>query len=89
MPVEKVLIAGEWREAKATSSFHAENPATAQPLEGEFPVSGWQDINDALAAAATAAVELRSVPVETLRDYFTTLSVLPEDALMYFIVKVH
>ena len=55
MAVEKMLIAGGWRESTATSTFHAENPATRAPLAGEFPVSGWQDCDEALTAAVGAA----------------------------------
>jgi alpha-ketoglutaric semialdehyde dehydrogenase len=66
MAVEQVWIAGAWRAAHATSTFQAENPATAQPLEGEFPVSSWQDCDEALEAAAKAAVELGSVSAERL-----------------------
>jgi len=38
-------------------------------LEGEFPVSGWQDCEDALHAAAVVARELRTVSAERLADF--------------------
>lgn len=69
MAVEQVWIAGAWRTAHATSTFRAENPITAQPLEGEFPVSSWQDCDEALSAAAKAAVDLRAVPAELLAAF--------------------
>ncbi len=69
MAVEKVLVAGDWRSATAKSTFHATNPATGETLEGEFPVSEWQDCDDALNAAAAVAVELRTVPAEKLADF--------------------
>lgn len=50
-----VLIAGRWRLAKSSSSFHAENPATREPLD-EYPVSSWDDCDEALAAAAFEAM---------------------------------
>jgi len=69
MAVEQVLVAGGWRDANSKSTFHAENPATGAPLEGEFPVSEWKDCDDALTAAAGAAKQLRTVPAERLADF--------------------
>ena len=69
MAVEQVLIAGEWRTAVAKSTFHAENPATGAAIDGEFPVSEWQDCDDALGAAASVAIQLRSVPAERLANF--------------------
>jgi alpha-ketoglutaric semialdehyde dehydrogenase len=62
--VEPVLIAGAWRAATASGSFRAVNPATALPLEPEFPISAWSDVEEALEASSQAAVELRTVPAE-------------------------
>lgn len=66
MSTYPVLIAGQWRAAQSAGSFHAENPATGQPLPEEYPVSGWPDCDAALGAAAQAAVELRSTPPEKI-----------------------
>ena len=59
MTVQKVLIAGQWRDARATQTFRAEDPVAAEALQDEYPVSQWQDCDDALAAAWVAAQELR------------------------------
>ena len=69
MAVEKVLVAGGWREANAVATFQAENPATAEAIAGEFPISEWKDCDDALTAAAAVAKELRSVPAEKLANF--------------------
>ncbi len=69
MEVQPVLVAGEWRKAAATSTFSAENPTTGKMLDAKFPVSGWEDCDAALAAAAGAAKELRSVPAERLAEF--------------------
>ena len=53
-----VLIGGAWRPSKAAKSFHAVNPATGEPLPGTYPMSGWEDCDAALSAAAEAAVGL-------------------------------
>jgi NADP-dependent aldehyde dehydrogenase len=58
-----VLIAGRWRPANASSTFRAENPATREPLE-EYPVSTWQDCDEALTAAAEAFEQMRRMSAE-------------------------
>jgi NADP-dependent aldehyde dehydrogenase len=69
MTMQPVLIAGRWRPAVATTSFHAENPATGQRLPEDYPVSEWADCDAALAAAARAAEQLRLLPPERLADF--------------------
>lgn len=69
MASEQILVAGEWRNATAKSTFWAMNPATGETLDGEFPISEWQDCDDALNAAAAAAIELRKVPAEKLAEF--------------------
>src|SRR5438093_10671675 len=48
-----VLVAGRWRPASSSGTFRAENPATREPLD-EFPVSTWEDCDEALRAASSA-----------------------------------
>ncbi len=55
-----VLINGKWREARASGTFRSENPATAEPLADEYPISTWDDCEAALEAAETAFKELRA-----------------------------
>lgn len=71
MPVQPVLIAGEWRAARATGSFHAENPAAGEILPVEFPVSAWEDCEAALGAAANAAATLRTLAPDRLAAFLT------------------
>ncbi len=66
MDMFPVLIGGEWRTAHAVGSFHAENPATGEPLAGEYPVSAWDDCERALDAAALAAIAMEQVSGEQL-----------------------
>lgn len=56
-----VLVAGDWRPANAIDTFQAVNPKTGETLPDVYPVSGWPDIESALATAASAARELRSL----------------------------
>lgn len=65
MTLRPVLIAGQWRPARSSGAFSAENPALGERLPGEYPVSDWADCDEALAAASEAAAELRTQPPET------------------------
>ena len=67
--MEKVLIAGQWREANASSSFQAANPATRELLEPQYPVSNWEDCDEALAAAASATAALRNISGTQIADF--------------------
>ena len=67
--LQPVLIAGEWRAAHFVESFHCVNPATGEPLPGEYPVSAWDDCNEALAAAAEAAEALRAIEPERIARF--------------------
>ena len=62
----KVLIDGTWRAATANGDFHASNPATGETLDTAFPISTWSDCDAALSAAATAAEQMRALPVESI-----------------------
>ena len=71
MPTQPVLIAGQWRAAKAGGTFLAENPATGEKLPDEFPISAWADCDAALAAAAGAAIILRTTSPEQIAKFLT------------------
>ncbi|HEX8323896.1 MAG TPA: aldehyde dehydrogenase family protein [Tepidisphaeraceae bacterium] len=60
--VHPVLIAGQWRASQAAGTFRAINPRTREALPDEYPVSAWPDLDAALAAAAQAALVLRTLP---------------------------
>lgn len=59
-----VLINGQWIQSNHSGLFHAVNPATCQPIEGDYPISKWDEIEAAINAAAAAAREVRSWPGE-------------------------
>ena len=71
MSTQPILIAGQWRAAKAGGTFHAENPATGERLPDEFPISAWADCDSALNAAADAANILRATPPEKIAKFLT------------------
>ena len=73
--MEKVLIAGQWRDANASSSFQAANPSTRELLDAQYPVSTWQDCDEALTAAAAAAVALRNVSGVQIAEFLEAYAV--------------
>lgn len=75
-----VLVAGEWRAANAVGESTAHNPRTGEPLEGQFPISGWEDCEAALAAAAAAAEELDQTPPEAIAAFLESYAQRIDDA---------
>lgn len=66
MSVQQVLIGGQWSDSRQSDAFQAENPATGERLEPKFPISSWQECDEALDLAVAAMRELRTLPVERL-----------------------
>jgi alpha-ketoglutaric semialdehyde dehydrogenase len=89
MSIQPVLIAGQWRAAKSSQSFRAENPATGEVLPFEFPVSTWADCDAALSAAADAAEILRATPPERRADFLTRFAVRIEAAAEELVATAH
>lgn len=59
---QPVLIAGRWRPARAAGTYRACDPTTGAEREAIWPVSGWEDLDEALAAATAAAADLARLP---------------------------
>jgi len=66
---QPVLIAGEWRTSKGTKTFQASNPKTREKLPELYPVSPWDEIEEAIEAASAAADELHSFTPEKIADF--------------------
>lgn len=89
MSVEPVLIAGRWRDANDAGTFQAENPATREPLPEGYPISAWADCDEALDAAARAAVELRRVSVERIGDFLDAFAAQIEAHSSEIVARAH
>ena len=63
-----VLIDGQWLASSGTKTFQAVNPATEETLPGDFPVSPWSEIDQAIEAAAAAAKQMRGWPGSRFAD---------------------
>jgi alpha-ketoglutaric semialdehyde dehydrogenase len=59
-----VLINGEWIPSSGTKRFQAVNPATTEAIDGDYPVSPWEEIESAVEAAAAASRQMRGWPGE-------------------------
>lgn len=75
MTCHQVLIAGQWRDADADSTFQACNPMTRKWLPDEYPVSNWSDCDAALDAAYDAARALREYTPDQLAAFLEQFAV--------------
>jgi NADP-dependent aldehyde dehydrogenase len=69
MPIEPILIGGQWQAAQHVGTLRAVNPANGEQLPYEFPVSSWADCDAALAAALSAVTELAMLPPAAVADF--------------------
>ena len=68
--MEQVLIEGAWQSSQEiVGGFRAVDPATGEAIGPEFPRSGGQDIERALAAAVAVADELAGTAPERIADF--------------------
>ena len=65
----KNFINGQWVAPKSEQYFNNINPADTSDIVGEFPLSGQDDVNDAVAAAKEAYLKWRLVPAPKRGDY--------------------
>ena len=65
MSVQPVLINGQWRSSQgASKTFAACNPATKEDFPDQYPYSPWEEIDEAITAAAEAALQMIGWPGE-------------------------
>lgn len=57
-----ILINGQWQASSGQSTFSAVNPATCEAIDGDYPVSPWDEVESAVNAAAAASREMRGWP---------------------------
>lgn len=69
MPIQPILIHGEWRPARSSGTFQAENPVTKETLPDEYPVSTWEDCDEALQAARDAFEEMRGLTAKAFAKF--------------------
>lgn len=69
MSIERVLIDGQWRVSSGSQIFQPINPATRLSLPREYPVSPWEEIEQAILAAARVSRELQNAPGEIFAKF--------------------
>jgi len=67
--LQPVLIDGTWRQAEASGSFTAFNPATGEALPEQYPISSLADVELALRSALQAVKQVRQVPVDAIAHF--------------------
>ncbi|MBX3442057.1 MAG: aldehyde dehydrogenase (NADP(+)) [Planctomyces sp.] len=83
--LQPVLIDGQWRSSLGQESFTATNPATQEALAEKYPLSPWDEIEQALQSADRAFREVRGWPGEKFAaflDRFADESEARTDALV-------
>lgn len=62
MSVQPVLIDGQWRRSQGKVQFAAVDPSTGEELAERYPVSPWDEVEEAVAAAARCFRIVRTWP---------------------------
>lgn len=69
-----VLVAGEWRAADAVGTFEPANPRTRQPTGEVYPMSGQEEVYEAVAAAAAASAQLQACHPDGVAAFLETFA---------------
>jgi NADP-dependent aldehyde dehydrogenase len=67
--MNKIFVAGGWRDANAEGEFRAVNPATGEEIGDSYPISDLSDIEACLSAAKLAAETLREAPGTQIAEF--------------------
>ncbi|MGX5203117.1 aldehyde dehydrogenase family protein [Aliikangiella sp. IMCC44632] len=67
--MQPVLIEGQWRPATAVGQFQADNPSSGEKLSQIFPISSWDDCEQALNSAVDAQQKLATLPAEKIAEF--------------------
>jgi 2,5-dioxopentanoate dehydrogenase len=71
-----VLIDGEWRPSTGQQFFQAVNPKTTEALPGQYPVSPWSEVEDAIKAAWRASEAVRGWNGSRFADFLDAYATL-------------
>lgn len=74
-----ILIDGEWRPSRGSETFRALDPETGGALAGEYPVSPWSDIAEAVAAGKRDAPALAALGPDPVAGFLEGLAVRIEE----------
>jgi 2,5-dioxopentanoate dehydrogenase len=90
MSEQPVLVSGQWRPSRAPDkTFTAVNPMTKTPLPDVYPVSAWEEVDEAVHAGAEAAVALRDVPPEHIATFLEAFAAQIEARTEAIVAMAH
>jgi len=73
--MQEILVGGVWREARdPAGSFTATDPSTGEAIPGEYPVSSWPDLQDALEAGAEASFPMAEAGPDRIAAFLEALA---------------
>lgn len=84
-----VLINGQWISSNSSGTFQAINPVTCQPIDGDYPISQWAEVEAAIHAAAAAAVIIRTWPGERFAAFLDRYAELIEGRAADLVATAH
>lgn len=67
--IRDILVGGAWRPSSGSETFQAVDPITGNTLPARFPISTWDDCDQALDAAAEAFEILQEAPADQLAKF--------------------
>jgi len=79
MDVQPIYIGGQWRQSNYLDVFQATNPRTGAKLPDYFPISGWEDLREALEKALQVVPELASSGPEKIAGFLEKFAQLIEE----------
>ncbi len=74
----EVWIDGAWVASRGTGTFRACDPTSGEEFGAEFPISPWEELEQALTAAARADAITREWPAERFAEFLETYAAAME-----------
>lgn len=72
---QRILVGGRWRDPKdPVGAFTATDPALGTAIPGEYPISSWLDLEDALEAGAEASALMAKAGPDRIADYLEAVA---------------
>jgi len=84
-----ILVGGRWRPAGGPATFQALDPATGGTLPGEYPISPWPDVAEALEAGNKAAGELAALGPESIARFLEAFAIRIERRKEELVAAAH
>src|SRR5512142_1265173 len=71
----RILVGGRWRDPRdPVGAFTATDPALGTAIPGEYPISSWLDLEDALTAGAEASALMAKASPDRIAAYLEAVA---------------